>query len=1034
MKHILKVFCSGADQDQLADQYQVIEAYEGFILIEVTEDQANQIAQRYPFEDISDLYRIRIGNRTVDTSQPRMDVKGSLQKHPDYKGTKELSPGEHHHIVQFIGPIKEQWLAELKKLGAKPRAPFEAFSYVVRCDDKTISKITVLPFVRWVGHLQFGDRIATSLSTKLENKAEAMVSELPRTRILPGAYVVEFFGKSDLKGALSSISNLGFEVLEKETKANVIVIRDLEVGKQSAKRIRKLSAIHGVRFIHEHSLKRTSNNVATEIMGTHSSISDSGLGLSGEGEIIAVCDTGLDTGDPQNIHADFANRVSWVKSYPITQDFAPFVNNPGHNDGPADLDSGHGTHVAGSVLGDGSESVGLSGVNVPIRGLAHKAKLVFQAVEQEIQWKNPADNQMYGRYLLAGIPLNLATLFNDAYANNARIHSNSWGGGDPGAYDNQSEQLDRFVWNHKDFCVVVAAGNDGTDNDGDGKINPMSVTSPATAKNCICVGACENRRPAFNAATYGSWWPSDYPVAPFRNDPMANNSEQVVAFSSRGPTQDGRVKPDVVAPGTFILSTRSSMIALNNNAWSAFPPSRSYFYMGGTSMATPLTAGGVALIREYLRKEQQISNPSAALMKATLIAGASRLAGYGTLGAVSDHDQGYGRVNLDAILAPTESTQAEFLDVTAGLRTGEIYRTEIEVQSSSAPLRIVLAYSDYPGPSLVNNLNLILTAPDGKRYVGNQTEGGLLSMDSKNNVEVVNIVNPAVGSWMAEVVASSIPQGPQDFAMVYMAQTSAGTGGQPGTQPSNTIIQIEETPNLTISDNKPQGVSSVMTIAQNGLIGSLKVGVDITHTYIGDLRVTLTAPDGTEVVLHNRQGASANNIIKAYDVHTTPALSVLSGKSVQGDWRLNVSDHAGYDVGILNHWDLDVVVNTAAKVQKESEAAIAIPDNDSAGVSDSIEVERSGNVRDIKVSVDITHTWIGDLKIELRSPSGHAIMLHNRSGGQSDNVIKTYDVQNLSALQSLIDEEAQGLWVLKVTDHAGRDVGKLNRWGLEITF
>lgn len=270
--------------------------------------------------------------------------------------------------------------------------------------------------------------------------------------------------------------------------------------------------------------------------------------------------------------------------------------------------------------------------------------------------------------------------------------------------------------------------------------------------------------------------------------------------------------------------------------------------------------------------------------------------------------------------------------------------------------------------------------------------------------------------------------------MVYMAQTSAGTGGQPGTQPSNTIIQIEETPNLTISDNKPQGVSSVMTIAQNGLIGSLKVGVDITHTYIGDLRVTLTAPDGTEVVLHNRQGASANNIIKAYDVHTTPALSVLSGKSVQGDWRLNVSDHAGYDVGILNHWDLDVVVNTAAKVQKESEAAIAIPDNDSAGVSDSIEVERSGNVRDIKVSVDITHTWIGDLKIELRSPSGHAIMLHNRSGGQSDNVIKTYDVQNLSALQSLIDEEAQGLWVLKVTDHAGRDVGKLNRWGLEITF
>ena len=89
----------------------------------------------------------------------------------------------------------------------------------------------------------------------------------------------------------------------------------------------------------------------------------------------------------------------------------------------------------------------------------------------------------------------------------ARIHSNSWGGGDPGAYDAQCEQLDRFVWQHKDMCVLVAAGNDGTDKDGDGVINPMSVTSPGTAKNCITVGASENERPEFDAETYGEWWP-----------------------------------------------------------------------------------------------------------------------------------------------------------------------------------------------------------------------------------------------------------------------------------------------------------------------------------------------------------------------------------------------------------------------------------------------------------------------------------------------------------------------------------------------
>ena len=320
--------------------------------------------------------------------------------------------------------------------------------------------------------------------------------------------------------------------------------------------------------------------------------------------------------------------------------------------------------------------------------MAHKAKLFFQAIEQEIDWKNPADFQRFGRYLLAGIPLNLATLFADAYANKARIHSNSWGGGDPGVYDDQCMQLDRFVWEHKDFCVLFANGNDGTDQDGDGVINPTSVTSPATAKNCISVGASENERPPFNLDTYGSWWPNDYPVAPFRNDPMADNPEHMVAFSSRGPTADGRIKPDVVAPGTFILSTRSTMIAPNNMAWSGFPPSRSYFYNGGTSMATPLTAGAVALLREYLRQHRQIRKPSAALLKAALIAGATRLARSGPDDRVFDFDQGFGRVNLDAILMPPEPAQSEFIEVKPGLRTGEVHSLEIQVASDRIPLRV----------------------------------------------------------------------------------------------------------------------------------------------------------------------------------------------------------------------------------------------------------------------------------------------------------------------------------------------------------
>jgi hypothetical protein len=315
---------------------------------------------------------------------------------------------------------------------------------------------------------------------------------------------------------------------------------------------------------------------------------------------------------------------------------------------------------------------------------------------------------------------------------------------------------------------VVAAGNDGTDYDGDGKINLTSVTSPGTAKNCITVGACENGRPAFNTETYGKWWPKDYPALPFKNDPMADNPDQVVAFSSRGPTNDNRTKPDIVAPSTFILSTRSTMIAPNNMAWAAFPPSKLYFYMGGTSMATLLTAGAVALVREYLRKIKKIKKPKAALLKAALIAGATRLQGYAPAGVVIDNNQGYGRVNIDAVLSPSQPASAEFIEVKPGLKTGEIWTQEVNIQSGNVPLRITLAYIDYPGPSLVNNLNMIVYSPDGKKFVGNQPESGSMSIDTNNNVEVVHIQMPVAGKWRVEIIGSNVSQSPQDFALVYL--------------------------------------------------------------------------------------------------------------------------------------------------------------------------------------------------------------------------------------------------------------------------
>jgi len=182
--------------------------------------------------------------------------------------------------------------------------------------------------------------------------------------------------------------------------------------------------------------------------------------------------------------------------------------------------------------------------------------------------------------------------------------------------------------------------------------------------------------------------------------------------------------------------------------------------MGGTSMATPLTAGALALVREFLRTKRKIQSPSAALVKALVIAGARRLPGGGT--ALADTDQGYGRVDLDRslrrVLATIEGDE---------LSTGEGWTGSVTLSSSTKTLRIVMAYTDYPGDALINNLNLIVTAPDGRKYVGNHTAAApnAMTLDAANNVELVQVKSAAKGTWVLDVVASNVSAGPQDFAL-----------------------------------------------------------------------------------------------------------------------------------------------------------------------------------------------------------------------------------------------------------------------------
>ncbi len=659
------------------------------------------------------------------------------------------------YIVQFVGPVQAAWKASLRAAGGQIGGYLPDDAFVVRLEADALARVAALPFVRWIGPYRSVYKLPPAL--------------LKGTATAPRSYRLYLAPWGDLRAAQAALRTMGIAArVDGRVLAATLDEAQLHAVAERA----------DVLWIEPRPLMRPFNNVGGgEIMRGSVAWTN---GYHGEGVTVAVADSGLDTGDPTAIHADFAGRVAHISSWPVVPTaYTEFgdgcvVANAGADDGPADLDTGHGTHVTGSVAGNGARSGGL------LKGLAYSATITFQAVEQYVRWRDPADCLLPEGYYLAGIPDDTRQLLAEAYGWGARVYNVSWGGDAGGAYDETAAQFDDFVYNHPDMVIVVAAGNGGYDGDGDGYVDEGSISTPALAKNVIAVGATESERATGGYQyTWGRAWPDNYPSNPTAGDHLSNSREHMAAFSGRGPTADGRLKPDVVAPGTNIVSTRSSRT--NDVGWGVY--SDAYVYMGGTSMASPLTAGAVALVRQ--RYLAQGVNPSAALIKATLAHTAVDIAGYGdpTRGAgqpVPNVHEGWGRVDVGAA---TASDLFRSWDGQVISETGAVWSYEATFDGSR-PLEVTLVWSDPPAlPSaaraLVNDLDLYVVAPDGQFYRGNFLLDGVSQPggypDTVNNVERVYIAGPTAGTWRIEVRGTNIPQGPQPFALVlsgYAVETS----------------------------------------------------------------------------------------------------------------------------------------------------------------------------------------------------------------------------------------------------------------------
>ncbi len=489
--------------------------------------------------------------------------------------------------------------------------------------------------------------------------------------------------------------------------------------------------------------------------------------FEGDGEIIGVADTGLD-----DAHPDFQNRIN------ARIDLG--------NRGTADDPHGHGTHVAGCALGDGAASGGTN------KGTAPKAKLYFQSL------LDPNGK-------LGGLPVDLNDLFTPAYQAGVRIHNNSWGALAAGSYRSTSREVDQFVYEHRDMVIVFSAGNAGRSAEPlppdqkmakDGFVDWRSVGAPATAKNCITVGASRSDRKlgGYSTLSYGQAWPNDFPpstnvppnITPIESQTVSGDPEAIAGFSSRGPSDDYRIKPDVVAPGTDILSCKSSKAPIINFWGMSTTSGNQYAFDGGTSMSAPLVAGCAALVREYFRKERS-HDPSAALIKATLINGTKWLS---APDATADHPgqpnlhQGFGAIDMESTLPSfymggsngTKTLDLIFIDTWKSpdrlfKNSGERHRYSFTI-STPGDLRFCLAYTDRPQRGLQNNLNLFVQLlPDNlkKKWYGNsQMPFSLGGPDTANNVEVLRLPNASAGDYLVQISAQNLlgQNSSQDYALV----------------------------------------------------------------------------------------------------------------------------------------------------------------------------------------------------------------------------------------------------------------------------
>ncbi|HRQ63858.1 MAG TPA: S8 family serine peptidase [Xanthomonadaceae bacterium] len=596
-------------------------------------------------------------------------------------------------LVQFHGPIKPEWIAALRGSGVQPVQYVHPFAYIVWAEPAQLQATRALPEVRFGGEFLPAFRVPEASRDSDSRHGQAMA-------------LVYRAREADVLAAMAAA---GVPVIAAHGMTERLSVVQLQALPERFLDLARIPGVYTVQEITQDAGPRgemSNQSVVGGYDGSHVIFPGyldwlTPTGLDGRDVVVGIVDGGIRTS-----HQDLSDRM------------VACVSAGGSPTSCTTSNDSHGTHVAGAVAGTGASGIMASGF-LRGQGVAPGASLVQQRYSAFISGGGPGGM----------IPNGMLTIFKESALSGALLTNNSWGpSGTPQGYNIPTMHVDMIsrdanpdLPGQQPVLAVWSVMNGNGDSGG--ACAPSSLGSPDEAKNLLGVGSTKLQN------TDGSQIAAIFDVS---------------ANSGHGPACDGRLVPHIVAPGCRTDSTSSGS-------------DTAFGLACGTSMASPVVSGAVALFAEQYRNTHG-SDPSPALVKAVFTAAARNLVGMrnadnGIMGHRPDRFQGWGRLDLDRVIQP--GTEVFLLDQTELFTaSGQEWTRTLGPFDPDQPMHIMLAWTDAPGagtggttPAWVNDLDLVVET-DAATFLGNvfdsgtgfSASGGVA--DHRNNLEGV-VLSPA---------------------------------------------------------------------------------------------------------------------------------------------------------------------------------------------------------------------------------------------------------------------------------------------------